>query len=86
MADISKKNKTWNRLALISTALCFGSIYAVTIVLMAGLLQPVALVLSVKAYKEIKKTGEKGKLLSQIVIFFSGIATIGMVIPILSAL
>lgn len=85
MTDVidSKHNKGWNKLAILSIILWLGIVFIQDKVLIAGLLQPVVLVGGIMSYRQIKKTGEKGRALSLIVIFLGGLNTLAIVLPVL---
>lgn len=80
---VSKQNKGWNKLAILSIILWLGIVFIQDKVLIAGLLQPVVLVGGIMSYRQIKKTGEKGRVLSLIVIFLGGLNTLAIVLPML---
>jgi phage protein U len=85
MADVTvpKQNKGWNKVAILSIILWLGIVFIQDKVLIAGLLLPVVLVGGIMSYGQIKKTGEKGKTLSLIVIFLGGLGTLAIVLPML---
>jgi hypothetical protein len=79
--SVPKQNKGWNKLAILSIILWLGIIFIQDSVSMAILLQPVVLAGGIVSYRQIKQNGERGKVLSLIVIFLGGLNTLALILP-----
>lgn len=83
MENTATTTKKWNRLALLSMGLWLGIVFLSQQASIIVLLHPVALVGGIMSFKQIKKTGEKGKWLAIGVIALAGLNTLALVLSLL---
>lgn len=81
-----KQKKSWNRIAIWIGILELAILYMADKASIVEILQIIVLIGGITSYRQIKKSGERGKWISIICIFLAGLAILAILTPMLFAL